>query len=426
METSPGRLKGNFRLYLFSSLIADAILPFYAIFLPLFASTLSATPLEIGLVGGASNAVYTFMPVIMGHFSDRRGSRRFFIISAFSLLCAVSLLYSVLDSPLALIVSRILEGVGWAMLWPALEAGVTQEPGRNPKKSLSTLNYVWTFGAALGPIVGTFLVTGLSYRLAFAMSGVAFLALILANLVPVLAEWRKKRASTARHSSEFSFEGIHGIEASEEKVTLYSSILSTLRSGDHANDFQVWTCLASTAVSAGVYGILFTFFGTYAKSSLGISVLLIGGIITAFGFVRFSMFLGLSRESLRLRLFEPRKRVRNVLLSLAVVCSSSLIFLVRDPSGDLYFVAFTLFAAGYGLVYVISQGTLIAEASSENIGSAAGIFESSIGLGGAVGPIIGGIVSEASISFSFLLPIIGYALVIALLYPLSRRISRKS
>ena len=48
----------RFASYLFSSGLANAILPIFYIFLPIFAARLGANALEIGMVGGAAYAVY--------------------------------------------------------------------------------------------------------------------------------------------------------------------------------------------------------------------------------------------------------------------------------------------------------------------------------------------------------------------------------
>jgi len=61
---------------LLSSAVADAVLPIFYIFIPIFAVKLGANALELGLVGGVSYGVYSFMPFVMGHFSDRAGGKK--------------------------------------------------------------------------------------------------------------------------------------------------------------------------------------------------------------------------------------------------------------------------------------------------------------------------------------------------------------
>ncbi len=410
--SAPGMTGVQYLDILLSSAVADAILPVFYIFIPLFAVTIGANALELGLVGGASYAVYSFMPFIMGHFSDRRGSRKFFIVSAFVLLCIVSLLYSITISPVTLIVIRLFEGTGWAMLWPAMEASITEDAFRESKKSLSVFNYTWSGGAALGPLIGTFLVTVYSYRFAFFASGILFAILIALNLATL---FRNKALPSPPN---------YKANAKIPRTSLASSIRAVLFSADKKRNFQVWTCLVATSLSALTSGVFFTFFGPYAHS-LGLTIVLIGAITTTYGVVRFFTYVVFARQAIRERIFDPSKRNRNVLVFASLASLSSLILIIKDPSGIAYFISFALFAIGYSIVYAVSQGTLIAETTQEKMGAGAGLFESSIGIGAAIGPTVAGAISASALRISFIVPVVGLVFALALLFVFSRS-SRKS
>lgn len=397
MATSDIRSNSTFMRYLFSSAVADAILPIFYIFIPVFAVKLGANALEIGLVGGAAYATYSFMPFIMGHFSDRRGSRKFFILSSFVILALVSLSYSLVQDPVSLIIMRVFEGVGWAMLWPAIEAAVTETSVRDSKRSLTIFNYTWSLGAALGPGIGTLLVTLYSYRFAFFTSGVLFLILIALNGVALFRE----RAPFV-------------VNEKTSRTSLHSSMRSMLLSEDKERNFRVWTSLAATALSAVTSGVFFTFFGPYA-TSIGVSVLLVGLITTTYGFVRFFTYVALARESFFSQIFDSSRRNRTVIMFASLASFSGVLILLKDPTSLVYFISFTLFAIGYSIVYSISQTTLIAETKPELKGAGAGLFESSIGLGAALGPIIAGAISSSSLLFAFIVPLGGLVFVLVLL-----------
>lgn len=401
--------KTRYLSYLASSAVANAVLPVFYIFIPLYAVKIGANALELGLVGGASYAVYAFMPFVMGHFSDRKGSRIFFITTSFVLLALVSFLYSVITNPIALIATRLFEGIGWAMLWPAIEAAITEDPARDSRESLSVFNYTWSGGAALGPAIGTLLVTGYSYSIAFATTGTLFVALIALNTWTVFG---RRRRSTPRESSRPPSE-----KASSAGPPPPSSIRELFLSRDPRRNLLVWTCVSATVLSALTSAILFTFFGPYARS-LGITVVLIGAITTTYGAVRFFSYLALSRNSLRERVYDNPGR--NILTFTALTTLSALILLARDTSGGLYFLAFAIFAVGYSLVYAISQIVLIASVAPRQRGAGAGLFESSIGIGGVVGPIVAGAISPSNhLQISFVVPVLGLGLVLALLSTLS-------
>jgi len=376
--------------YLVSSALADALIPIFSIFLPLFAATLGANPLELGLVGGASYAVYSFMPFVMGHFSDRSGSRKFFIIIAFALLSVVSLLYSISNDPVTLITVRIFEGIGWSMLWPAMDAAVTEDTTRDSRSSLAIYNYLWSGGSALGPLFGTFLVTMYSYRSAFFATGILFAFLILLNGVTF---WRERNPAPNTNSAK----------SAQRLRSTTPDVHSIFHTGGRNRSIEVWTALTTMGLVTLTTLTFFTFFGPYA-TSIGMTVVLIGAVTTAFGVVRFFMFVALANKSLRERVFDIRNRIRNLVAFASIASLSSLLLIVKDSTGVAYFFSFAIFGIGYSVVYAVSQATLIAETAPEQRGAAAGLFESSLGIGGVIGPIVAGAVSSKSLTTAFVVP----------------------
>jgi len=377
--------------YLISSFLADALIPIFSIFLPLFAARLGADALEIGLVGGASFAVYSFMPFVMGHFSDRSGSRKFFIIVSFAVLSVVSILYSISNDPITLITVRIFEGIGWSMLWPAMDAAVTEDTPRDSRSSLAIYNYLWSAGAATGPLVGTFLVTTYSYRFAFFATGVLFAFLILLNGATF---WMERKSAPDKNFAK---------SGEKSRPATSSDVRSIFRSGGRNRPIEVWTALTMMGLVTLTTLTFFTFFGPYA-TSIGMSVVMIGAITTTFGAVRFFMFVALAKKSLRERTFDIRNRTRNLIVFACITSLSSLLLIDKDPTGMVYFLSFAIFGVGYSVVYAVSQTTLIAETAPEQRGAAAGLFESSLGIGGVIGPIVAGAVSSSSLTTAFIVP----------------------
>lgn len=411
-----GLSSSQYASYLFSSSVADAILPIFYIFLPIFAQKIGATAFELGLVGGSSYAVYSFMPLIMGHFSDRSRSRKFFILTSFVLLAVVSFFYSITLSPITLIITRLFEGTGWAMLWPAMEASISEDSLRDSKKSLGVFNYVWSGGAALGPVIGTLLVS-YSFRFAFFASGILFVILIALNGLGFIARRKSHMPGTfAKESSMRSYDSTYS--------SLSSSIREFFFSQDQKRRMQVWVCLLTTALSASTSGVFFTFFGPYATKDIGLTLFMIGAVTTTYGVIRFFSYVVIAKQMIREKVFGARNR--NLVLFASLASLSSLILMIRDPSGTLYFVSFALFAIGYSTVYAIAQFTLIAESVPEQRGASAGLFESSIGIGAAIGPIVAGAISSRSLDFSFIVPAAGLGFVIVILLIVSSRLRPSS
>ena len=138
-------------------------------------------------MGGASNVVYSFMPFVMGHFSDRRGSRRIFIISSFTVLSVVSIAYVLISNPVSLIIARVFEGIGWAMLWPAMDAAISKDvTSMDAKKAFSIYNVSWSSAAAVGPLMGSALIFLTSIRDAFLLTFFIMVLTLAVNVYPSL------------------------------------------------------------------------------------------------------------------------------------------------------------------------------------------------------------------------------------------------
>ena len=174
-------LEVNFLKNNFTAALANFVQPIFTTFLTLLAALLHANVFEIGLIGGGASIVYTFMPFVMGRFSDRGQARRFFIVLALVLLTTVAILYSMAANPIDLIALRVVEGLGWATFWPSIDSAVTHETNVDPKRALAIFNLSWSSAASLGPILGSFVVVLFSIRQVFVFNAI-FLLVALAYL----------------------------------------------------------------------------------------------------------------------------------------------------------------------------------------------------------------------------------------------------
>ncbi len=399
-----GNLSKDFQRCLFSAFAGNLALPIYALFVPLLASRLGASLFEIGIVGGASNAVYSFLPVITGHFSDRRGSRRFFIVSSFLVLTVVSVSFALISSPVYLIVARIFEGVGWAMLWPAMDAAVGRDVAgsMDANKAFSLYNVSWSAAAAIGPLLGSTLIFLTSIRDAFLVTVFIMGVTFVVNAIPSLRHHEEKESSRP----QFNDDGV-AVSRIVTQTTNFSPVGSKFYG-------------AACAVAAVSSGVLFTFFAPYARS-LGISILLVGVITFAFGFGRFLFYILTTNERVRQATLRSDKRVRNMMVALAMASVSGLLVSLRDPSGLTYLIAYGIGGVGISIVYTVAQTGMISESAAGRFGRSAGLFETSIGIGACAGPIIGGAISGTSLAIPFLVPSLGFALFLAAFAILARK-----
>ena len=356
-------------------------------------------------MGGASNAVYSFMPFVMGHFSDHRGSRRIFIISSFSVLSVVSIAYVLISNPVSLIIARVFEGIAWAMLWPAMDAAISKDvTSMDAKKAFSIYNVSWSSAAAVGPLLGSALIFLTSIQDAFLLTFFIMVLTLAVNVYPSLFH----RGET-QNDSQF-----------EEVSTSESNDLEVAQQTTNKLDMKFY--MVACALAAASSGVLFTFFAPYARS-MGISILLVGVITFVFGFGRFLFYVLTVNQRVRYMLLRSDRRARNMFLALVMTSISSLLIFLRDPSGIAYLVAYAIVGVGISIVWAIAQTGMIAESSPGKFGRSAGLFESSIGVGACLGPIIGGSISGTSLAIPFLVPPIGFV-VFLFLFPLLTRKTR--
>ena len=392
------KIDKGFVVLLISSANSNLVILVFSLFLPLFAKQLGASIFEIGLVGGASNIVYSFMPFLMGRLANTASARRFFIIFSFVVLSIVTFLYFTATSPVELILLRLFEGLGWSTFWPAVEATLTHDSPRDPKRSLAIFNFSWSGAAAVGPLFGALLAFVLTIRDLFLVCTIVIFATLILNLIWI-GNSREKNHITTQPENKITF-----AEAEAEVVKQETETVEEDEDLGVPRRISSTFYLVSMAICAVSSSVLLTFFSPFGRS-VGISILFIGIASFVFGFGRFGFYFLTIRKGFRRFLYHHNNRVRNVLISISVLSVSSLlIVLPNQRSSGIYILSFAIVGIGYSVVYSISQVALLAEATKEKMGTGAGLFESSIGVGAAAGPVLAGAISGASLSNTFLTP----------------------
>ena len=126
--------------------------------LPAVARSLNRSPLAMQLaVVGYTLTVAMLIPV-SGWLADRFGTRRVFI-SAVSFFILGSLLCALSTSLPMLVASRVLQGIGGAMMMPVARLSVLRAYPRT--ELVAVLNFI-SIPGLVGPVVGPLLGTGSS------------------------------------------------------------------------------------------------------------------------------------------------------------------------------------------------------------------------------------------------------------------------
>ncbi|HRR53714.1 MAG TPA: MFS transporter [Candidatus Methanomethylicus sp.] len=121
---------------------------------PIYAGAIaSANALELGLLGAFTAVPYIFLPAVFGKISDRIG-RKPPLIGGLLLYAAACVIYAQSTTILQLSILRVLEGVCFSAVWPSAEAFVGDKSDGIGRSALVGMYSVsWSFGYMAGPIV---------------------------------------------------------------------------------------------------------------------------------------------------------------------------------------------------------------------------------------------------------------------------------
>lgn len=151
--------------------------------LPVYAHSMGASGIYIGLIFGAFSLSRTFFLPYFGRLSDRKGRRPFIVIGLLAYTFA-SLAFIFSTDVTHLIVVRFLQGIASAMIMPVVQAYVGDiTPPGSEGYLMGAFNMSLFFGLSLGPVAGGLINDHLSLQAAFVCMG------LLSLVGFVLAVW---------------------------------------------------------------------------------------------------------------------------------------------------------------------------------------------------------------------------------------------
>ena len=163
-------------------------------FLPIYANTMGASGLEVGLIQAAFNITGIFTLVHVGRLSDRYG-RKVFLCSGLTILAVSSFGMMTATDPAHLILWRFVQGLGAAAHLPIAQACLGDiTPTGSEGKWMGYFNAVLFAGLGAGPLVGGIVTDTVGMQMAFlVMAGLNILGLIATLLF--LREMPRKTAA---------------------------------------------------------------------------------------------------------------------------------------------------------------------------------------------------------------------------------------
>ncbi len=354
--------------------------------IPVFAESIGATYVELGLLGSIGSIVYTAMTLLVGLMLDRFEKIRLFLVfTAFGVLAPVLLSLTSMVSQLFAL--RVLLGVASASFWvTASTLSADLSPPDEFTKSVVRYNVSWISGFVVGPILGGFV----SDRYGFPAMFVLISTLIIPSVFLISTRLSSKVA--LRTVTEGIWKGLSSlspIALAYVNILPYSIVLGIYM-----------------AILPGHMG------------GIGVSASAIGLLITMTNAVRGIGFLSGERWM--------RWGTRRSLWMSSILMSVALVMVSKSDTTSEFALPLAIYGFAGGIITPVLLDYIAQGSPKEALGASMGLHEFVYGLGMSLGPIMGGAIAEAYSPSTLYLGLAGLVLFIL---PLSLRlkdVSRES
>ncbi|MFO8018315.1 MAG: MFS transporter [Promethearchaeia archaeon] len=352
--------------------IGDLNLSMMQVLTILYGVILGAFPWQNGFIGGGYGLSYLIMAALLGRLGDKIKRKNSLLLALISQLL-ISLYYIFIASTIIeLILGQIALGCAYGFFWPSLEAYISERSTESPvvhQKAISNFCIFWSIGYTLGPFLAGFL-SDFNVEIGFIMIFLFYLTAFIILLLFIPSEKNNLNLLAKSHEGEI-FDG-------KKKAFSDSNLVIKL--------------LIGMLIYAMLGKLVLNYFADYASRPLGLGLkgAIVGVLLFSFGIGRTFYFI-LSRY-----VNSSLKRLNVAYL----VISLLLIFLAFVDVVGIIFVIILIFGVCAGLIYKSSLEILLVS-EEEKKATKAGLFESMIGIGSGLSPIIAGYLAEIALIFPF-------------------------
>lgn len=323
--------------------------------LPVFAkNVIGASYAELGVIGLANFIPYMFIPVFVGILLDRFNNG--YLLSVGVAINSTSIyLLSIAKSVPEIMGFRIMTGIAHAFFWPPCESiisNVSTEADR--VKNIAKFTGFFVAGFMIGPLMGTIILEYFdeSYRLLFQLASFILAASIVSSL---LVSRRKIKV----HHERFSFSSIKEMGRFPEVIVM------------------IIYCTAS-------FGMILTIYPAFLNDRT-MSITDIELLFFVFGISRVATLALVGRLA---------KKTNFTLIGAVFSISLGLVISFFSNSIVEFAVALLLMGFGFSIFFPLTLEIILSKTRKEISGTIIGAYETTFGIGWAIGPISAGLISQ--------------------------------
>jgi MFS transporter, DHA1 family, multidrug resistance protein len=322
--------------------------------LPVYATSLGANYIDLGLMGALRNVVYTVMTLTVGYLLDRFERIRIYVGFMFVGVAVVALFGLMTEVALLIAWSSLLGLVSAAFWVTASTLTANISPPERLSQSMGRYNLSWIIGFVVGPTAGGYIVGAYGYQVLF----LCLSAVIVTSIAIIL--WKIRPAITLHNTS-----GSRG------------SSLAPLRGLALAYLTLIpFTC---------ILGIYMAIMPGYLKL-VGLTPAVVGLLLTMTNGVRGIGFFNAER-------FIGWGTRRAVSLASLLLFSGMIIFSFASSTLE-YALPLVLYGTAAGIMTPLMLDYIAKRCDKASLGAAMGLHEGVYGVGMCLGPLVGGAIAD--------------------------------
>jgi len=323
--------------------------------LPVFAkNVIGASYAELGLIGLTNFLPYMFIPLLVGILLYRFNSG--YLLSIGVMINSASIyLLSVAESVPEIMGFRVMTGIAHAFFWPPCESIISNaSSGIQRVRNISMFTGFFVAGFMIGPLLGIIILEDLesSYRFLFQIASYILVSAILFSILV-------SRGRVRNPHETFSFSSIKQMAKFPEVIVM------------------LIYCTAS-------FGMILTVFPAFLNDR-SMSVIEIEILFFIFGMSRI-VSLALAGK------FARRTSMTLIAATLAVAFGLAIAF-VSDSFIE-FAIALVLMGFGFSIFFPLTLEIVLSKTRKEISGTIIGAYETTFGIGWAIGPITAGLISQ--------------------------------